>query len=99
MKGLISQVWSANASEDKFINTNVMPKYYDGKYPVNTVSTKTGTKTDIRNWQNFLNWWGNFGLDVDGVFASPRRSEVFTPDTLQVGGQRTLSGGGDAAAP
>jgi len=74
MKGLIPQVWSANASEDKFINTNIMPKHYDGKYPVNTVSTKTGTKIDIRNWQNFLNWWGNFGLDVDGVFGALTKS-------------------------
>ena len=44
----------------------VEPKKYSGSYPVNTVSTKTGTKTDICSWQNFLNWWGCFALDVDG---------------------------------
>ena len=74
MKGLIPQIWSATAPEDKFINPDVEPTVYKGTYPVNTVSTKTGTKTDIRSWQNFLNWWGNFGLDVDGAFGSLTKS-------------------------
>ena len=74
MKGLIPQVWSANTTEDKFINADVEPKNYNGTYPVNTVSTKTGTKTDVRSWQNFLNWWGNCGLEVDGLFGTLTKS-------------------------
>ena len=74
MKGLIPQIWSANISEDKYINADVEPKKYSGSYPVNTVSTKTGTKTDIRSWQNFLNWWGCFALDVDGAFGALTKS-------------------------
>lgn len=69
MKGLIPQVWSANASEDKFIGVDVEAKLYDGKYPTETISTKTGTKTNIKRWQNFLNWWGNYNLDIDGAFG------------------------------
>ena len=69
MKGLIPQIWSATTSEDKFTSVNNEPTNYKGKYPVNTVSTKTGTKTDIKRWQTFLNWWGHYDLDVDGIFG------------------------------
>lgn len=69
MRGLIPQIWSATASEDKFIGTTSEPTNYQGKYPTNTVSTKTGTKTDIKRWQTFLNWWGHYDLDVDGSFG------------------------------
>ena len=69
MRGLIPQIWSATASEDKFIGTTSEPTNYQGKYPTNTVSTKTGTKTDIKRWQTFLNWWGHYDLDIDGSFG------------------------------
>ena len=74
MRGLIPQIWSADISEDKYIGVDTEPTNYKGKYPINTVSTKTGTKTDIKRWQTFLNWWGNFGLDVDGAFGSLTKS-------------------------
>ena len=74
MRGLIPQIWSADTSEDKYISGDDSPKTYSGKYPVNTISTKTGTKTDVRKWQDFLNWWGSCGLAVDGAFGQYTKS-------------------------
>lgn len=45
-------------------------KSYTGKYPTATVSSKQGTKTNIKRWQQFLNWWGNYKLVKDGDFGA-----------------------------
>lgn len=37
----------------------------------------------------------HFSVDVDRPFAVPRRSELFVPDPLQVGGLRSRPAGGD----
>lgn len=70
MKGLIPQIWSATAPDNLFIDGTPKEKVaYKGKYPVEVVSPKTGSKTNVKRWQTFLNWWGDFNLDVDGIFG------------------------------
>ena len=78
MRGLIPQIWSATASEDKFINIDKEAENYNGKYPTETISTKTGTKTNIKRWQTFLNWWGDFGLVIDGAFGGHTKSATLS---------------------
>lgn len=73
MKGLVFKVWSAympGAEKKK----KVAKKNYAGSYPSALVSTSKGTKTNIKYWQKFLNWWsdGKFFVEcgsADGIFG------------------------------
>ena len=55
---------------DKDVATlTVTKKAYTGTFPKGTL--KKGSKgTEVKNLQKFLNWYGNYGLAVDGVFGT-----------------------------
>ena len=67
MKGLIPKIWLGYVAPPK-----PLPKptgKYSGTIPAPTL--KRGSKSDgVKALQNFLNWYGNFGLKVDGIFGS-----------------------------
>jgi len=73
MKGLVYKVWGANSSETPY--TPAAKDYYKGQYPAAQVGPKCGSKTDIKYWQTFLNWWtgGEFFAScggADGIFGN-----------------------------
>lgn len=73
MKGDVKQVWVCKSTTKDPIKP-ITKTTYKGSYPANTVSTKTGTKTDIKYWQEFLNWWGGYKLVKDGAFGPKTKS-------------------------
>ena len=80
MRGDVRQVWvgtlpDAKESTNKYAAA-LKKTGYTGTIPTNTVGRKYGTKTDVKNWQKFLNWWYGFKLDVDGIFGN--KSELAT---------------------
>ncbi len=74
MNGLVSKVW-AGYIKDGEVYQAPTKKVYSGSYPSAAVSTAKGTKTNIKYWQNFLNWWsdGDFFKEcgaADGIFGT-----------------------------
>lgn len=69
MKGLIVQAW-VGLAKPKEIKPFVKPTgTYSGKIPTTTL--KYGFKdVQVKLWQKFLNWYGNFKLKVDGTFGN-----------------------------
>ena len=73
MKGLLPKIWiiTAKPSEPKPAPTPSKPAKgtYTGVIPTPTV--RKGTTGDkARNLQKFLNWYGGYGLAVDGIFGT-----------------------------
>ena len=79
MKGLIPQIWSAlpknvKASSSTTTTTTtttpaVTTQGYTGTFPSDTL--KKGSKgTQVKYLQQFLNWYGSYGLVVDGDFGA-----------------------------
>ena len=67
MMGLIPQVWSAIPKDAKVAPTTTS-QGYTGTFP--SVTLRKGDKgTQVKYLQKFLNWYGNYGLAVDGAFG------------------------------
>ena len=67
MRGLIPKVWVGKAVSKAGPRKKAK---YDGAYPSSTIARKRGSSSDVRKWQEFLQWWssdGNFA--VDGIFG------------------------------
>lgn len=97
MKGLLPKIWivTAKPAEPKK-ETTPTPKptpsrkgTYTGTIPTPTI--KNGTKGDkVKNLQKFLNWYGKYGLAVDGICGSKtvtalkkfQKSEGITADGI-----------------
>jgi len=69
---------------------------YSGAFPTATVNKDTGTKTDIKRWQLFLNWYGQdvvvdgkFGKDTIGKTKTFQRNNKLTADGSA--GAKTIS--------
>ena len=89
MKGLIPQIWSAlpkGAKATKITKTTttttttkttttVATQSYSGKFP-NTTLEYGDKGTQVQYLQKFLNWYGDYGLTVDGQFGSKTLSAV-----------------------
>lgn len=75
MKGLVFKIWSAYAPKLERYEKDTK-KTYDGSYPSTTLcsTSKTMTKTNIKYWQKFLNWWGKYNLEVDGIYGTQTKS-------------------------
>lgn len=43
---------------------------YAGTYPTATISVQVGTSANIKLWQKYLNWYGNYQLKVDGIYGT-----------------------------
>lgn len=73
MQGLIPQIWSAlpktaTPKQTTTTTTTTTAKSYTGKFPNETL--KKGSKgTQVKYLQQFLNWYGNYKLAVDGSFG------------------------------
>lgn len=53
----------------KDVATTITKKAYAGTFPKETL--KKGSKgTQVKNLQKFLNWYGSYKLEVDGVFGA-----------------------------
>ena len=68
----VSHVWVGEL--DGKLTPPVEKKNYTGQYPGAQVGPNCGTKTNIKYWQNFLNWWsdGEFFKQcgaADGIFG------------------------------
>lgn len=48
--------------------TTVKKAYYTGQLPTATVSSKKGSKTNIKRWQQFLKWYG-YSMTTGGTFG------------------------------
>lgn len=48
--------------------TTVKKVYYTGKLPTTTISSKKGSKTNIKRWQQFLKWYG-YSMTTGGTFG------------------------------
>ena len=70
MKGLIPKIWLG------YVKPMSKPTgKYNGTIPQPTI--KSGSKGDgVRALQMFLNWYGNFGLKVDGICGSGTASAI-----------------------
>lgn len=67
MKGLIPRIWLGKIkSPDKL--TKPVEKY-DGKLPTKTIKNGS-TNNHVRNWQQFLRWYGASIDSVDGKFGN-----------------------------
>ncbi len=75
MKGLVFKIWSAYAPKLERYEKNTK-KTYGGSYPSTTLcsTSKTMTKTNIKYWQKFHNWWGKYKLEVDGIYGTLTKS-------------------------
>ena len=101
MKGDVLQVWTGklpngHTDTDPY-KASLKKTGYTGSIPSSTVGRKYGTKAEVKKWQKFLNWWYNFGLEVDGDFGN--KTEIATIDfqdahnlgTDGVAGPKTLA--------
>lgn len=75
MRGLIPKVWvglakpkskTTTTKEDTTTTLKKPTTKYTGNIPTGTIK-KGSTGTQVKYLQQFLNWYGNFGLIVDGV--------------------------------
>ena len=78
MRGLLPKIWivtemptgvAVPAKTTTTTTTTTKAKgTYTGALPTSTI--KKGSKGNaVKLWQKFLNWFGNYGLKVDGVFG------------------------------
>ena len=69
MKGLLPKIWIVTKKPDSQPTPTPTPiptKKYNGTIPTPTI--KKGSKgTNVKNLQKFLNWYGGYGLKVDGI--------------------------------
>ena len=57
--------------------TKPTKKGYTGTFPKVPPILKYGSEgTQVKNLQKFLNWYGNYGLDVDGIFGKNTEKAV-----------------------
>ena len=57
--------------------TKPTKKGYTGTFPKVPPILKYGSEgTQVKNLQKFLNWYGNYGLDVDGIFGKNTEKSV-----------------------
>lgn len=70
MKGLLPKIWIVTKKPNTDVPTIPKPTgKYSGTIPTPTL--KKGSKgTQVKNLQSFLNWYGKFGLGVDGDFGN-----------------------------
>lgn len=74
MKGMIKLLWVAWLP-----STVTTPKKYSGTFPTLPKKghlTKGDKGTQVKNLQKFLNWYGNYGLKVDGIIGEKTISAV-----------------------
>ena len=70
MKGDVRQVWICTATNEKQYDPG---RKYTGTIPKATL--KKGSKgSAVESWQRFLNWYGGYGLKVDGSFGDLTKS-------------------------
>lgn len=70
MRGLIPKVWVALVQGGVTPQPTPTPTIkYSGTIPKPTIR-KGSSGTKVKNLQKFLNWYGNYGLVVDGKFGS-----------------------------
>ena len=76
MKGDVRQVWiceSSKYTQTPATTTNpatsTAKKKYTGTIPKPTLK-KGSTGDKVKSWQKFLNWYGSYGLKVDGKFGA-----------------------------
>lgn len=55
----------------------VKPKKYSGSFPIVPPILRNGSQgTQVKRLQKFLNWYGKYGLDVDGIFGAKTERAV-----------------------
>lgn len=78
MMGLIPQIWSALPNSAKSSSTpapSANTQTYNGTFP--SVDLKKGDSgKQVKYLQKFLNWYGNYQLDVDGQFGNATLAAV-----------------------
>ena len=58
--------------------TNSKPRKYQGGFPIIPPNLKKGSRgSQVDRLQRFLNWYGDYGLVVDGIFGDKTRIAVF----------------------
>lgn len=62
-------IYRPKYSKTSSIKPKPVKSKYKGKYPTKLVSRKTGTRTNIKRWQEFLCWWG-VDVSKDGIFGA-----------------------------
>lgn len=67
MRGDVRQVWICESYKNPPAPTPT--RKYTGTIPKATLK-KGNTGDRVKNWQKFLNWYGGYGLKVDGKFGS-----------------------------
>ena len=66
MKGDVRQVWICTGTKEA--QPAPVERKYTGTIPKPTLK-KGSSGTGVENWQKFLNWYGSYGLKVDGKFG------------------------------
>lgn len=66
MKGDVRQVWICTGTKEA--QPAPVERKYTGIIPKPTLK-KGSSGTGVENWQKFLNWYGSYGLKVDGKFG------------------------------
>ena len=66
MKGDVRQVWICTGTKEA--QPAPVERKYTGTIPKPTMK-KGSSGTGVENWQKFLNWYGSYGLKVDGKFG------------------------------
>ena len=67
MKGDVRQVWICTGTKE--VQPEPTERKYTGTIPAATLK-KGSTGTGVENLQKFLNWYGSYGLKVDGKFGA-----------------------------
>ena len=79
----------------KEMNVKVKPKKYSGAFPIIPPTLQYGTQgLQVERLQKFLNWYGDYSLDTDGIFGQQTKravvafqKEVFPKDSTQWDGE------------
>lgn len=67
----------AGYGRPKYDEKKVKAKKYSGTFPVVPPILRYGSSgLQVERLQSFLNWYGKYGLDVDGAFGSKTKSAV-----------------------
>lgn len=71
-----SKVSAPKTGKDESTQNSVL-EGYKGIYPIVLPNLKKGSKgTQVKHLQEYLNWFGNYGLAVDGDFGSKTQAAV-----------------------
>lgn len=67
----------AGYGRPKYDEKKTKAKKYSGTFPVIPPILRYGSEgTQVKRLQNFLNWYGDYGLDVDGIFGNMTKNAV-----------------------